>query len=70
MTSAKALEKSKSNGFTLDEHFELAAKIKPLYESAVLVTSHRCARYCMIPLRCQANGKRGKHTEEAECISH
>ena len=40
MTSAKALEKSKSNGFTLDEHFEIAAKIKPLYESAVLVTSH------------------------------
>ena len=40
MTSAKALEKSKQNGFTLAEHFELAAKIKPLYESAVLVTAH------------------------------
>ena len=40
MTSAKALEKSKTNGFTLDEHFELAAKIKPLYESAILVTAH------------------------------
>ena len=40
MTSAKALEKSKANGFSLDEHFELAAKIKPLYESAILVTSH------------------------------
>ena len=40
MTSAKALEKSKNNGFTLDEHFELAAKIKPLYESAILVTAH------------------------------
>ena len=35
MTSAKSLEKSKKNGFTLDEHFELAAKIKPLYESAI-----------------------------------
>ena len=40
MTSAKALEKSKTNGFTLDEHFELAAKIKPLYESSILVISH------------------------------
>lgn len=40
MTSAKALEKSKANGFTLNEHFELAAKIKPLYESAILVASH------------------------------
>ena len=40
MTSAKALEKSKKNGFTLNEHFELAAKIKPLYESAVLVVAH------------------------------
>lgn len=35
MTSAKSLEKSKNNGFTLNEHFELAAKIKPLYESAI-----------------------------------
>lgn len=35
MTSAKSLEKSKNNGFTLDEHFELAAKIKPLYECAI-----------------------------------
>ncbi|MBO4319172.1 MAG: hypothetical protein J5857_01730 [Treponema sp.] len=40
MTSAKALEKSKKNGFSLTEHFELAAKIKPLYESAVLVADH------------------------------
>ena len=40
MTSAKALEKSKTNGFTLDEHFELAAKIKPQYESSILVISH------------------------------
>ena len=40
MTSAKALEKSKANVFTLAEHFELAAKIKPLYESAILVASH------------------------------
>ena len=40
MTSAKALEKSKTNGFTLDENFELAAKIKPLYESSILVISH------------------------------
>ena len=40
MTSAKTLEKSKANGFSLDEHFELAAKIKPLYESAVLVFEH------------------------------
>lgn len=40
MTSAKALEKSKANGFTLAEHFELSAKIKPLYESAILVASH------------------------------
>ena len=40
MTSAKALEKSKKNGFTLAEHFELAAKIKPLYESAILVSAH------------------------------
>ena len=40
MTSAKALEKSKANGFTLAEHFALAAKIKPLYESAILIISH------------------------------
>lgn len=40
MTSAKALERSKQNGFTLAEHFELAAKIKPLYETAILVASH------------------------------
>ena len=39
MTSAKSLEKSKNNGFTLDEHFELATKIKPLYESAILVAA-------------------------------
>ena len=40
MTSAKALAKSKKNGFTLAEHFELAAKIKPLYETAILVAAH------------------------------
>ena len=40
MTSAKALEKSKTNGFSLAEHFELAAKIKPLYETAILVAAH------------------------------
>lgn len=40
MSSAKTLEKSKANGFTLDEHFELAAKIKPLYETAILVAEH------------------------------
>ena len=40
MTSSKALEKSKNNGFSVQEHFELASKIKPLYESAILVTSH------------------------------
>ena len=40
MTSSKALEKSKTNGFTLAEHFELAAKIKPLYETAILVAAH------------------------------
>lgn len=40
MTSAKALAKSKANGFSLDEHFELSAKIKPLFESAILATSH------------------------------
>lgn len=40
ITSAKALAKSKANGFSLDEHFELSAKIKPLFESAILATSH------------------------------
>ncbi len=40
MTSAKALEKSKTNGFSLAEHFELAAKIKPLYETAIFVAAH------------------------------
>ena len=40
MTSAKALDKSKKNGFTISEHFELAAKIKPLYETAIFVTEH------------------------------
>ena len=40
MTSAKAIEKSKENGFTLDEHFELAADIIPLFEKANLVLSH------------------------------
>lgn len=40
MTSAKALEKSKNNGFTLDEHFEFAEQIKTLYENAILVAAH------------------------------
>ena len=40
MTSAKAIEKSKSNGFTLDEHFELAERIVELYRDAVLAVSH------------------------------
>lgn len=40
MTSAKALEKSKNNGFTLQEHFELAAQIKSLYEEASLIFTH------------------------------
>lgn len=40
MTSAKALEKSKNNGFTLDEHFEFAEQIKSLYENAILIASH------------------------------
>ena len=40
MVSAKALEKSKKNGFSIPEHFELSAKIKALYEDAVLVYSH------------------------------
>ncbi len=40
MTSAKSLEKSKNNGFSLDEHFEIAAQIVPLYENAILIASH------------------------------
>ena len=40
MTSAKALEKSKNNGFTLDEHFEFAEQIKTLYENAILIAAH------------------------------
>ena len=40
MTSAVALEKSKRNGFSITEHFELAANIKTLYEHAVLVIQH------------------------------
>ncbi|WP_298535356.1 hypothetical protein [uncultured Treponema sp.] len=40
MTSAKAIEKSKRNGFSLDEHFEVAFQIKFLYENALLVSVH------------------------------
>lgn len=40
MTSAKALEKSKNNGFTVNEHFEIAEQIKTLYENADLVYKH------------------------------
>lgn len=40
MASAKALEKSKKNGFSIPEHFEIAAQIKILYEKAVLVYVH------------------------------
>ena len=37
MGSDKAIEKSKNNGFTVDEHFEVANKIVELYENAALV---------------------------------
>ena len=37
MGSDKAIEKSKNNGFSLDEHFEVANKIVELYENAALV---------------------------------
>ena len=40
MTSDKAIAKSKKNGFSVDEHFEVTAKIKMLYEKANLVISH------------------------------
>ena len=40
MTSAKAIEKSKRNGFSVDEHFEVASQIKTLYENAILISSH------------------------------
>lgn len=40
MTSAKAIEKSKNNGFTVNEHFEVAAQIKTLYENASLAYEH------------------------------
>ena len=47
MTSAKTLEKSKVNGFTLDEHFELAAKIVEAKEkttATAIATSILAAR--------------------------
>lgn len=37
MSSDKAIEKSKVNGFSVDEHFEVANKIVELYENADLV---------------------------------
>lgn len=37
MSSEKAIEKSKANGFTVEEHFEVANKIVELYENADLV---------------------------------
>mgnify|MGYP007038453480 FL=1 len=40
MTSAKAIEKSKQNGYSLDEHFEMAEKIIELFECAELIASH------------------------------
>lgn len=40
MTSAKAIEKSKQNGYSLDEHFEMAGKIIELFERAELIASH------------------------------
>ena len=36
MGSEKAIEKSKANGFSVDEHFEVANKIVELYENADL----------------------------------
>jgi len=36
MSSDKAIEKSKANGFTVDEHFEVANKIVSLFENAEL----------------------------------
>lgn len=40
MTSAKAIEKSKANGFSLDEHFEIAMDIIALFGKAELIMSH------------------------------
>ena len=40
MTSAKAIEKSKANGFSLDEHFEIAEDIIALFKKARLIMSH------------------------------
>lgn len=40
MTSAKAIEKSKENGFSLDEHFEIAMDIIALFGKAELIMSH------------------------------
>ena len=37
MTSEKAIEKSKNNGFTVDEHFEVASQITELFKNADLV---------------------------------
>ncbi|WP_024468664.1 hypothetical protein [Treponema pedis] len=37
LSSDKAIEKSKKNGFTVDEHFEVANKIVSLYENADLI---------------------------------
>lgn len=41
MGSGKAIEKSKANGFSPDEHFEAAGNIKTLYENATLVAVHK-----------------------------
>lgn len=41
MASGKAIEKSKCNGFTTDEHFEAAGRIKELFENAEVVASHK-----------------------------
>ena len=37
MSSDKAIEKSKANGFTIADHFEVASKIKDLYIKSKLV---------------------------------
>ena len=36
ISSEKAIEKSKANGFTVEEHFEVAERIAELYENADL----------------------------------
>ena len=41
MSSGKAIEKSKTNGFSPENHFEAAEKIKELYENAELVAVHK-----------------------------